>query len=216
MKFRVCIGLFLVLFVWLSFCFSVFADNSYVERNPTVLYDDDYTWFGYGSGGSGGLGLSMAEEDSIVVFGGKSFNVDVGAGAVAYVYVSHAFWYSDFSGNDTFVFWVYGDGSSADVSLAILCPDWSNYLSYDFVIDFSGWKQFAVEFSDMSVVGAPDLSYVGILFFYFYDSCNVYFDHIVLDGDSFVPSVGLGSVFAVGLLVGVVLFVCLMVWLRRR
>ncbi|MFQ5799769.1 MAG: hypothetical protein ACE5H0_13900, partial [Bacteroidota bacterium] len=122
------------------------------EPAPTVIYDDDESFWSPSQVGTGSLAApTLSEETGIVAKNGSSLKLTAGgAGTRQWVGCKHEYaTYPDWSGFNFVGIHVYGVNDSATLRLKIKLAG-QNY-NCDFATDnFTGWKFFVVPFKDFS------------------------------------------------------------------
>jgi hypothetical protein len=166
------------------YSYEFYVDNDLEETDPTVLYDDDESYWSLHNAGSGSYEMALSEETTEKAKGTSSLQIDVGAGSYEYGGWSHTYAPdADWSDKDFICFYFYGANSGDTFRVYIVAPDWSNYMQYDFVDNFSGWKRLVIPFNNFTEAGSPDLSTVDQIYLEVTFSGNQtwYFDRTLID-----------------------------------
>jgi hypothetical protein len=175
-----------LLFVFLAGPASSRIDDSYQEKAPLVLYDDNTDFWLAKGGSEGNIGVSIAASTLTVKNGASSLLVGVTTGQYMYMQVGHDYGSGqDWSAYENLCFWFYGSNSSITVEVALAAPDNSNQYWVMFQDNFTGWARLVFPLLSMEKIGTPNLSNVRIIAFFFFSApSNFYIDRLILDASS--------------------------------
>jgi len=148
-----------------KYSYEFYLDNDLEETSPTVIYDDDETFWSPHKGGTGGYDISISEELTEIKKGASSLRIDIGTGTYAHLGVYHDYTpVEDWSGQEFLCFYLYGVNSGLTIWVQILTPDIGNSARFNLVDNFTGWKRFVLPLKNPDAIsGTYDLSNVNIL-----------------------------------------------------
>jgi len=133
-------------------------DQTDEGENPTVIYDDDETfWTGSGDG-AGGIGApTLSEETSTKQKGQSSLKTVVDAGAFELANIYHDYGAGqDWSQFDYLVLWLYGINTGSTIYLHLsnqVKAAIADHYRWDIVDNFSGWKRIILVLNRPSTTG---------------------------------------------------------------
>ncbi len=172
-----------------------FLDNDLEETNPTVLYDDDETFWSANCWGSGTKAWTVLEDTSNKIKGTSCVGMLEGAGGNNAARLYHA-WGSnqDWSAYDFLCLYVFGVNSGHTMALELEAPDGANRIRPTWIDNWSGWKRLVLplRYPWPSNIGSPNLAQIRYmdlvdLTVYFFDAA-VRFDRLVLDVGQWVKT----------------------------
>jgi len=159
-----------------------------VEVAPTVLYDDNESFWTTYKSGSGSYTVTISEETTEVMKGTSSLKAVIGVGTYSSIQILHNFSpNANWSTKKYLSFYFYGANTGLTWYIYLICPDWSNYKRYNLIDNFAGWKRVIFPFDNpSSQVGSPDLSNVATLSFQVVPNAGFtnYIDRTIIDVES--------------------------------
>ena len=172
-----------------KFSFEFYLDNDLEETDPTVIYDDDETFWSAYQAGSGSYAITLAEETTEVQKGTSSLKMTVGAGSYADVGCEHEYTtLQDWSDKEFICLYLYGNNTGLTINIDIIDgtadADWGSWQITD---NFTGWKRFVLPLRSPDVTGGAsgtlDLSQVKTLRIWFTPTSEftMYLDRTVVD-----------------------------------
>ena len=176
----------------LALLFSAFALTiaSVQGVSPVVIFDDQGTafWSAFNNG-TGSLGITVANETSIVQTGVSSLKAVITSGSYQDVAFYHIYSpTADWSAYNVISFWLHGSNSGQYITLLFFGPTTSDYSATLIRDNFVGWQNYAFDLNANITypgyffkVGNPDLSKVAGIQFAFTAAGTVYIDRMILD-----------------------------------
>jgi hypothetical protein len=175
----------LVLFFCISSLILMASSEEYTESK--AVFDDQGTsfWSVYRNG-TGTLSVAISNDTSIKQSGESSLKQVIAKGSYYTVGFYHIYEpTADWSAYYGLSFWVYGSNSKGYVSFVVFDKSGEDYL-YIIRDDFSGWKQFTLDFSTCFKTGDVNLTSIFALEFAFSDPApkQIYVDNLLLLGST--------------------------------
>ncbi len=183
-----------------KFSFESYLDNDLEETSPTVLYDDDETYWAVTSWGAGTIGApTVSEELTEKIKGTSSTEIIVPAGALGRSGVKHIYGpAADWSAKEFMCLYIYGANSGTFMILAQTAG--GNYFLHTITDNWTGWKRLVIPFEVFTITGAPDWASIAELSIVSTSEKTWYLDRTVIDVGQWVKvEVSVPDALATGL-----------------
>jgi len=142
---------------------STSSDVTSDPVQPLVITDDAQSEFWTITLlGTGDIGVNLTDNPFNKKTGENSLKIVSGNGTCKYFDICHQFEQSqNFYMRDVLVLWWCGNNTNAEFRLNLYTPNETNKIYYDFLDNFSGWKQFILYFDkNFTAVGNVNLSFL--------------------------------------------------------
>ncbi len=136
---------------------TLYAFNVHAKPTTLVIWDDGASFWKASSGGTGGIDIAVAQENTTVRSGANSLKYQIVSGTKAFVSISHSYTspkdWSDY--NNLEILW-YGKNTGATMDIYIYAPDFNNRFTGHFIDNFNGWRKVALPVSSFASTGSPN------------------------------------------------------------
>lgn len=132
--------------------------NGFEEKNPTIIEDDDASFWRIGWFlEDGKIGFPIVESSTDKLEKGLySTKIEIGSGQYKYWALLHSFSPPlDLSKKDYISFLWYGNNSGGTIGLKLNSPDDKNYYVQTFDDNFEGWRQIILPLKFFAKIGSP-------------------------------------------------------------
>lgn len=168
-----------------KFSFEFYLDNDLEEVSPTVIYDDDESFWSKYTTGTGSYDITLSEETTEKQKGTSSLKMVVGSGSASGVGIQKTYGSGqDWSAKEFLCLIFYG-ANSGETWRFIIRSTVGNYNEYRITDNFTGWKRFVLPLNDPNyAAGSLDLSNVTYIKLCVYDISSTptnYLDRTVVD-----------------------------------